>query len=244
MSSLETSSLSAGRLQQLLSLTWAPVGIAFREQPPADVPRVSTSASAGCGYWKWAAEGQVFYTEAEDHYACPIGAHTHGVELPSAVADTLQGLVRSMAELRYLKPEEVAAIPRRRDSFRIAIYAPYDRMPCEPDVVLIRGSVKQMMLLAEAAQSVGASGGSPALGRPTCAVIPEATCSGRAVASFGCIGNRVYTGLEDSEGYYAVPGAVLPDVVERLAVMVEANRQLEKFHRDRVAARTEGGMYG
>jgi uncharacterized protein (DUF169 family) len=244
MSSSETSSLFAGRLQQLLSLTWAPVGIAFREQPPASVPRVSVAASAGCGYWKWAAEGQVFYTEAEDHYACPIGAHTHGVELPSAVADTLQGLVRSMAELRYLMPEEVAAIPRRRDSFRIAIYAPYDRMPCESDVVLIRGSVKQMMLLAEAAQSVGVSGGSPALGRPTCAVIPGLRARDAQSRVSVVSANRLYRGLEDSEGYCAVPGAVLPDVVERLAVMVEANRQLEKFHRDRAAARTEGGMYG
>lgn len=238
MSSSEVIASSAGTLQQLLCLTWAPVGIAFREQPPAGVPRASISASAGCGYWKWAAEGQVFYTEAEDHYACPVGAHTHGVELPSAVAESLQGLVQSMAALRYLKPEEVAVLPCRRDPFRIAVYAPCNRMPCEPDVVLVRGSVKQMMLLAEAAQSAGVSGESPALGRPTCAVLPQAMLSGHTVLSLGCVGNRVYTGLGDSEGYYAIPGTVLTVLVERLAVIVEANRQLESFHRDRVPTGT------
>lgn len=238
MSNSESRPLSAGSFQQLLDLTWTPVGIAFREQPPSGVPRVSTSALAGCEYWKLAAEGQVFYTEAEDHYACPVGAHTHGVELPSAVAENLQGLVQTMAALHYLKPEEVALIPSRRDPFRIAVYAPYDRMPCEPDVVLARGSVKQMMLLAEAAQSAGVSGETPALGRPACAVLPQAMLSRQTAPSLGCVGNRVYTGLGDSEGYFAIPGAVVTVVIERLAVIVEANRQLESFHRDRVATRT------
>src|SRR5206468_2869308 len=90
---------------------------------------------------------------------------------------------------------------------------------------------KQLMLLAEAAQAVGVAGGGATMGRPTCAVLPESLQSGRAATSFGCIGNRVYTGLGDDEGYYAIPGAEVADVVSRLAVIVEAVRALVEFAR-------------
>jgi len=43
------------------------------------------------------------------------------------------------------------------------------------------------------------------MGRPTCAALPQALDSLRPAVSLGCIGNRVYTGLSDSEGYVAIP---------------------------------------
>ena len=94
----------------------------------------------------------------------------------------------------------------------------------------LRGTVKQLMLLAEAAQAAGVAGGGATMGRPTCAVLPEAMQSGKPATRFGCIGNRVYTGLGDDEGYYAIPGAKVAEVVSKLAVITEANRQLEVFH--------------
>ena len=74
------------------------------------------------------------------------------------------------------------------------------------------------------------------MGRPTCAVLPEAINSGRTAASFGCVGNRVYTGADETEAYFAIPGAQLGSVEEHLAVIVRANQELEKFHRARAAA--------
>ena len=182
-----------------------------------------------------AAEGKVFYTEAADHYTCPVGAHTHGVDLPPAVAKELNGLVQTMVQMQYIRMEEIPSIPRRQGPFGVALYAPLALAPFEPDVVLVRGIVKQLMLLAEAAQAVGVAGGGATMGRPTCAVLPESLQSGRVATSFGCIGNRVYTGLGDDEGYYAMPGAKVADVVSKLAVIVEANRQLEVFHKSRAA---------
>ena len=38
----------------------------------------------------------------------------------------------------------------------------------------------------------------------------------------------------DDEAYFAIPGAALATVEERLAVMVRANQELEKFHRSRL----------
>jgi uncharacterized protein (DUF169 family) len=117
----------------------------------------------------------------------------------------------------------------------VAVYAPLDAAPMPPDVVLTRGNARQMMLLAEAAQAAGVAGSTPTMGRPTCAVLPEATNSARTAASFGCIGNRVYTGTSDDEAYFAIPGDHLAVVEEKLAVIVRANEELEKFHRARVA---------
>jgi uncharacterized protein (DUF169 family) len=208
--------MTGEKLQELLGLRLPPVAIAFRESAPANMPRIESPAPAGCGYWRLAAEGRVFYTEASDHYTCPVGAHTHGVELPADVAQELNGLVQTMIQMQYIKMEEIPSIPRRQRPFRVALYA----------------------RLAEAAQAVGVASGGATMGRPTCAILPESLQSGLATASFGCIGNRVYTGLGDDEGYYAIPGANVPEVVNKLAVIVEANRQLHHFHKERAARST------
>jgi uncharacterized protein (DUF169 family) len=225
-------------LQALLELRLRPVAIAFRESAPANMQRIETPAPAGCGYWRLAAEGRTFYTEAPDHYTCPVGAHTHGVDLPPEVAQQLNGLVQTMVQMQYIKMEEIPTIPRRQSPFRVALYAPLFGAPFEPDVVLVRGTAKQLMLLAEAAQAAGVASGGATMGRPTCAILPESLQSGLATASFGCIGNRVYTGLGDDEGYYAIPGGKVPEVASQLAAIVEANRQLYHFHKDRAARST------
>ena len=223
-------------IQELLGLTLAPVAIAFRDSAPAGIPRIPSPAPAGCGYWRLAAEGHIFYTEASDHYTCPIGAHTHGVDLPLLVEMELNGLVQTMVGMQYIKLAEIPMIPRRNSPLRVALYAPLVHATFIPDVVLVRGTVKQLMLLAEAAQAMGVAGGGATMGRPTCAVVPESLQSGKTATSFGCVGNRVYTGLGDDEGYYAIPGAKVAEVASRLAVITEANRQLEKFHRARLGA--------
>ena len=74
------------------------------------------------------------------------------------------------------------------------------------------------------------------MGRPTCAAIPEAMRTQRGVASLGCIGNRIYTGLADDELYFALPGKHVSIVTEKLAAIVEANRQLENYHRAKQSA--------
>ncbi len=223
------------QIQELLGLQLPAVAIAFRDAAPVGIPHVATPAPAGCGYWKLAAEGEVFYTEASDHYTCPVGAHTHGVELPPQVATELNGLVQTMVGMQYLTMADIPMIPRRQKTFHVAIYAPLTKATFAPDVVLVRGTVKQLMLLAEAAQSAGVAGGGATMGRPTCAVLPESLQSGQTATSFGCIGNRVYTGLGDDEGYYAIPGDKVRAVVQKLGIIIEANNQLEAFHKTRAA---------
>jgi uncharacterized protein (DUF169 family) len=196
----------------------------------ASVPHVSAIEPAGCGYWRRAAAGEVFFTIADDHKGCPVGAHTHNVALSPAEQQELTGLVQSMIGLSYIRMPQ---IPTRKTPLRVAVYAPLAATPVPPDVVLVRGNARQLMFLAEAAQAAGAAGSGGTMGRPTCAVLPGAINSMRTVASLGCIGNRVYTGADDAEAYFAIPGAQLSAVEEHLSVIVRANQELEKFHRAR-----------
>jgi uncharacterized protein (DUF169 family) len=223
-------------LTDLLRLRTAPVAISFVDAPPSGVPHVSQMEAAGCGYWRRAAQGEVFYTVADDHKRCPVGAHTHNVPLTEAERAELMGLVQTMVGLEYLRMEDVPQIPTRKDPLRVAVYAPLGRAPLAPDVVLVLGNARQLMLLAEAAQAAGVAGSAPTMGRPTCAVIPQAIGSAQTSASFGCVGNRVYTGAPDDEAYFAIPGAALAAVEAKLATIVRANDELEKFHRARAGA--------
>jgi uncharacterized protein (DUF169 family) len=222
-----------------LDLTHPPVAMAFLQEPPAGLPHVDRAAAASCGYWKLASEGQTFYTTADDHQNCPVGAFTHGVELSATKRAELQSLLDTMGQLQYLKMAEVPSIPHRAQPFRVAAYAPLDAAPFTPDTVIFRGSPKQIMILSEAARAAGAFDTGAAMGRPTCAMIPHALASGVSVSSLGCIGNRVYTALGDDELYLAVPGVVVNRMFEALATIVTANETLEAFHRERAA--TLGG---
>jgi uncharacterized protein (DUF169 family) len=224
----------AQQLQDLLQLRTAPVAIAFQDAPPDNLPRMAVAAPSSCTFWKRAAEGRAFYTEVSDHYNCPIGAYTHGY-LPPTRTNELQGILETMFQLNYLRPEEVPGIPRRQGDLGFALYAPLATAPFEPEVVLVCGNAKQIMLLAESAQAAGAGAEGPLMGRPTCAAIPTVLQTQRSAASLGCIGNWVYTELADDDLYFALPGGQLGRVVEKLAAIVNANRELEKYHRAKLA---------
>lgn len=225
---------TGARLSELLRLRTPPVGVTFQDSPPAGMAHIEQVAPSGCTYWKYAAQGKSFYTTPSDHFGCPVGSYTHGLDLPADTAKQLEGLVGTMVQLQYITMEEVPAIPRRTNAFGVAVYAPLNGSNVEPDVVLVSGDAKQIMLLAEAAHAARIPSNTSLVGRPTCAAIPAVMDSGGAAANLGCIGNRVYTELPDDELYFAVAGSQLKKLTEKLAIIVHANVELEKFHRGRV----------
>ena len=226
---------ASARLGELLQLRSQPVAVAFTDSPPEGIPHVADVAPSGCTYWKYAAGGQTFYTEAADHTGCAVGAFTHGVDLSAEQQEELQGLIGTMVELEYLDPAEVPDIPQLEGGVRVATYAPLATAPLAPDAVIVSGSARQMMLLAEAAHSAGVACETTMVGRPTCAAIPAVMQTGRTATNLGCIGNRVYTDLPDDELYFIFSGNQLQPIVERLEKIVNANQALETFHRARAS---------
>ena len=223
------------QLQMLLDLETVPIAVTFHESQPEGVSRVEKAEASGCTYWKRASEGKTFYTEASDHYNCPIGCYTHNVELPDAQMEELENTLGLMGELGYISMEEVPGIPRSEDTFKNAVYAPLADATDIPDVVLISGTPKQMMLLAEAATAAGIGAENGVMGRPTCAVIPAVMQSNKGASSLGCIGNRVYTALSDDDFYFAFPGKHIDAIVEKLEIIINANLALEEYHQQRQA---------
>src|SRR5437879_3138840 len=123
-------------IETLLELKTTPIAVTFCDRPPAGVPRVERLEPAGCAYWRRAAASEVFYTEAADHLNCAVGALTHNVSMGPERRKELQGLIDTMVALEYLSTEEAGRIPQRKSPFRLAVYAPLDKAPPAPDVVL------------------------------------------------------------------------------------------------------------
>src|SRR5262245_26758864 len=121
-----------------LKLARPPVAIAFLSSPPDGLSRIERSAAAGCAYWKHASDGHAFYTTADDHLNCPVGAFTHGVDMPQSTVTELQGLVGTMIQLQYLQSDEVPKIPHRTEALQVAAYAPLAEAEFAADVVVFR----------------------------------------------------------------------------------------------------------
>jgi uncharacterized protein (DUF169 family) len=222
-------------LRERLGLTRRPVAVAFRDTPPAGVKPFTGSEPSGCSFWRLAMEGRAFYTVPADHYNCPVGSHTHNIPLPAERADELPQVLQIMTGLGYLSMAEVPGIPRLPKTPGAVVYAPLGDTPVDPDVVLFIGPPGRLMLLQEAAIRAGVATQVPLLGRPTCMALPAAL-GGGAVASTGCIGNRVYTGAGDDELYVAVAGTHIARVAAEAATIAAANTTLADYHRGRRAS--------
>jgi len=113
------------------------------------------------------------------------------------------------------------------------VYGPLATIPMAPDVVLLFGKADQMLILSEASQQVE-GGLPPAMGRPACAIVPQAYNTGQAALSLGCCGARAYLDvLTDDVALWAIPGSKLDLYAERIAVLAKANTVLTTFHQVR-----------
>lgn len=220
------------QLSSELGLTRRPVAIAFRDTPPQGIAKFAGTVPSGCSFWKLASEGRTFFTVPGDHYNCPIGSYTHNIPLPAERAQELTDTLGFMAGIGYVRMEEVPGIPVLPSTPATVIYAPLGDTPVEPDVVLFWGPAARVMLLHEAALSAGIPAGLSTLGRPTCMAVPAALAHGLAMST-GCIGNRVYTGVEEGELYAAVPGTALARLAEASRTVNSANATLRQYHEGR-----------
>jgi uncharacterized protein (DUF169 family) len=220
------------QLTTTLGLARRPIAVSFLDHAPEAVEKFEGVEPAGCSFWRLAAEGRSFYTEPADHYNCPVGSYTHNIALPDARAAELEGTLKLMTDIGYLRMAEVPGIPRLPATPAAILYAPLGECVANPDVVLTVGRAAALMLLQEAAQRAGVAAAMPLLARPTCMAIPAAMSAG-VVTSTGCIGNRVYTNIGDDELYAAIPGKDLERVCEALSTVAQANATLKQYHEGR-----------
>jgi uncharacterized protein (DUF169 family) len=206
-------------LRALLGLAVPPIAIAFVEAPPPDLPRPAGAhpaptpdgrtgaVPAGCVFWMTAIE-RSFATIAEDHGNCSVGSFTHGFKTFAEAASGAD--VAALLAAEWMTVEAAGAIPAVREKPGAVLYGPLAEAAFEPDVVLLRLTGKQLMLVNDAWPELRFEG------KPQCHIIPIAKESGGVAVSSGCMLSRVRTGMSNNEVTCALPAAKLADFVARL----------------------------
>jgi len=157
--------------------------------------------------------------------------YTHHMPLATASQqEDLKDCLSVFADLGYVRPADIPAIPVLKDEQKYVVYAPLASTPLSPAAVLLFANSRQSLAITEAVQQVE-PGVPPALGRPACAVIPQAVNSGKPALSLGCCGARAYLDvLTDDFALWALPGARIGEYAARIKVLAQANDVLTKFH--------------
>ena len=204
------------------------ITVTFLDAPPAKVEKFDGSEPSGCSFWRLAAQGRTFYTVPQNHFNCAVGAYTHNIALSPGREKENEQTLKMMFDLGYVKPDELPQIPRLSKTPAAILYAPLADCAAQPDVVLFALKPASAMLLQEAATRAGVGSGAPALGRPTCMALPASLQYG-TITSLGCMGNRVYTGLGESELYVVLRGQDVPAVRDALTTIAHANAALHHY---------------
>ena len=230
MTGLET---LAKTLTDSLHLNLPPVGISFTDALPAGVTPYAEVAPAGCRFWQEATQ-RVFATVPRDHELCAIGVYTHHLKSTGAVQTDLEDALKVFGDLGYVRPEDIPLIPVLKREAKVVVYGPLASIPIAPDLVLLFVRADQTLILSEASQQLE-NGLPPAMGRPACAIVPQALNTGRTALSLGCCGARAYLdALTPDRAVYAIPGSRLEAFTERVASVAKANAVLTRFHRLRL----------
>src|SRR2546423_11310842 len=148
-----------GTLTRLLDLERAPVAVTFCQREPSGVRKFAGQVPSSCTFWKVAAGEAPFYTVPSDHYNCPVGSYTHNIPLPKERESELTDVLGFMAQIGYLKMEEVPQIPRWSKTPAALVYAPLAQAALPPDVVVVAAMARPAMLHNEPSVTYGVLSG-------------------------------------------------------------------------------------
>ena len=193
-----------------------PAGVAAFDDPmPPPTPDGRTGrVSAGCVFWMKSTD-RTFTTLPEDHGNCSVGSLTHGLKTLEEVAANED--VAALLECNWVTMDAVPLIPVVSERPGAITYGPLAETPIDPDVVLMRVTGRQLMVLSDALPDLDVSG------KPQCHIVAVAKEQGRAAASVGCQLSRVRTGMSNSEMTCAIPASQLPALLDRIATAEQAN---------------------
>ncbi|MPZ97828.1 MAG: hypothetical protein GEU80_00600 [Dehalococcoidia bacterium] len=219
-------------LRDALGLEVAPIAITFETAPPSGVPAFDASmpaatedgrtgrVPAGCVFWMHSTS-RTFSTLPADHGNCSVGMMTHGLATMDEVAGNAD--VAALLESGWVTMEQVPQIPVVSQKPAAITYGPLADTSRDPDVVMIRVTGRQLMVLSDAFPGMRIEG------KPQCHIVAVAKEQGEMAASVGCQLSRVRTGMPNSEMTCAVPAARLPELIERLAVTSRADQAVAAY---------------
>jgi len=186
-----------------------PEGVApFDEPMPDALPDGRTGrVPAGCVFWMKAVD-RTFSTVAEDHGNCSVGSMTHGFSALDDVAGNSD--VAALLGSGWVTMDDVPQIPVVRERPGAVTYGPLADTPVDPDVVFLRVTGRQLMVLADAIPGLRIEG------KPQCHIVAIAKEEQVPAASVGCALSRVRTGMAPTEMTCALPASQLPEILDSI----------------------------
>jgi len=222
----------AGELKELLGLGVEPIAITFvtgaapsvprfaATMPPATADGRTGAVPAGCVFWMHATERE-FATVGADHANCGVGSLTHGFKSKDEIARGAD--VTALVEAEWVPANALDMIPTVGERPSAVVYGPLKSASVEPDVVFLRLTGKQLMVLHEAAPDLRFEG------KPQCHIIPIAKESGAVAVSSGCMLSRVRTGMSNNEVTCAIPAGRLEDLIRKLRAVQRADLRVAAY---------------
>jgi uncharacterized protein (DUF169 family) len=216
-------------LKKYLKLSGSPVAFRFatkKEDIPAGMQELDKTIRHCSMIGLARKEGRIFYSTAGKH-ECNGGAWALGLR---EITDSLKN-----GDFYYKlgKFESSAACKRTIDRVPhlqtletfATMYAPLEKTPFDPQVILIVASPWAMLKLAQSvlfrlggrinAQFAGIQ----SVCSDTCA---QTYLNGQVNFSLGCDGSRKFSGIEDGEMVIGIPAELLPEISEALKVVAAA----------------------
>lgn len=220
---------AADVLKKYLKLRGSPVAFRFatkKEEIPAGMEKIDKTIRHCSMVGLARNEGKIFYALADNH-ECNGGAWSLGLK---EITETLKN-----GDFYYKlgKFESSAACKRTID--RVAhlntgetyatLYAPLEKTPFDPQVVLIIASPWAMLKLSQSSLfRIGGRINAEFAGiQSVCAdACAQTYLNGKINFSLGCDGSRKFSGIEDGEMVMGIPAELLPEITEALKIVAAA----------------------
>jgi uncharacterized protein (DUF169 family) len=224
----------AGTLKTYLAMEGSPVAVHFAKEKdgiPAGITEIGETVRH-CQMVSYARkEGRIFYATADKHQ-CMGGGWALGLK---KITPTLQSgefyyklgkfeswaaCMRTIKEVPFLHaPADLAG------NTYATVYAPLEKTPFDPHVVVVIAPPRNMLKLAQSClyRLGGRIHSSMAGIQSVCAdacALPYMT--GKVNYSLGCDGSRRFSGIEDDEMVMGIPGELLSEIAESLKIVAEA----------------------
>jgi uncharacterized protein (DUF169 family) len=220
---------AAETLKKYLKLSGSPVAFRFatkKEEVPAGM-QVLDKTIRHCSMVNLARrEGKIFYSTVDKH-ECNGGGWALGLK------EITESLKNGDFYYKLGKFESSAACKRTIDRIPhlglhetyATLYAPLEKTPFDPQVVIIVASPWAMLKLAQSTLfrlggRIGAEfAGIQSVCSDACA---QTYLTGRVNFSLGCDGSRKFSGIEDGEMVIGIPAELLPEITDALKVVAAA----------------------
>jgi uncharacterized protein (DUF169 family) len=220
---------AAETLKKLLKLSGSPVAFRFatkKEEIPEGMQKLDKTIRHCAMIGLARKEGKIFYALAENH-ECNGGAWSLGLK---EITETLKNgdfyfklgkfessaaCKRTIDRVAHLNPHDTYA----------TLYAPLEKTPFDPQVVIIVANPWAMLKLAQSTLfRVGGRINAEFSGiQSVCAdACAQTYLTGKVNFSLGCDGSRKFSGIEDSEMVMGIPAEILPEITEALRVVAAA----------------------